>query len=305
MKKVDELMKNSNIKIDLDKEYIDAISNENFKKFLIKYKIKENQAKCNLSRLNDSFIEHCNCIKCDGLNNCLNEEKGFRLTPISKDNIIDFSLDECKYLKKQEKDNEYTKNIDLFSTSKYVYNASFKDIYKDDKNRLPIIKYFKDFITKYLNNDRENIKGLYLNGSFGSGKTYLISALFNELAKKGVKSCVIYYPLFLVELKSSFQDSTYKDKYNYIKSVPLLLFDDIGAENSTNYSRDEVLCPILQYRMENNLPTFFTSNLNLKEMENNLSITNTGVDKIKARRIIERIKQLTINIELISENRRN
>ena len=57
--------------------------------------------------------------------------------------------------------------------------------------------------------------------------------------------------------------------------------------------------------MEENLPTFFTSNLTLEELEANLAITSSGVDKVKARRIIERIKQLTVDIQLVSKNRRD
>ena len=56
--------------------------------------------------------------------------------------------------------------------------------------------------------------------------------------------------------------------------------------------------------MESNLPTFFTSNLTLEELEESLSQTSTGVDKVKARRIIERIKQLTVQEKLVSKNRR-
>ena len=56
--------------------------------------------------------------------------------------------------------------------------------------------------------------------------------------------------------------------------------------------------------MEENLPTFFTSNLTLSELENNLSITSSGVDNVKARRIVERIRQLSVQMELVSKNRR-
>ena len=124
------------------------------------------------------------------------------------------------------------------------------------------------------------------------------------MAKKGIRSILIYYPEFLRKLKSSFQ-TNYDEQFEEIKRIPLLLLDDIGAENCSNWSRDEVLGPILQYRMENHLPTFFTSNLTLEELEKALSITTSGVDKLKARRIVERIKQLTINHELISKNRRD
>ena len=57
--------------------------------------------------------------------------------------------------------------------------------------------------------------------------------------------------------------------------------------------------------MDFNLPTFFTSNLTINELENHLQITNGVTDKVKARRIIERIKYLTDEITLISINRRS
>ena len=57
--------------------------------------------------------------------------------------------------------------------------------------------------------------------------------------------------------------------------------------------------------MNNKLSTFFTSNLTLEELEDHLSITKNSEDKVKARRIIERIKQLTEDKELVSKNRRN
>ena len=198
--------------------------------------------------------------------------------------------------------------MELFEISQDIKNASLKNIYKDDKSRIPIIKYFKEFVDHY--HDSEKPKGMYLHGSFGSGKTYLIAALFNELAKKGIKSILIYYPEFLRKLKSSFQtysneQSNYDEQFEEIKKIPLLLLDDIGAENCSNWSRDEVLGTILQYRMENHLTTFFTSNLTLEELEDALSVTSSGVDKMKARRIVERIKQLTVEHKLISKNRRD
>ena len=81
-------------------------------------------------------------------------------------------------------------------------------------------------------------------------------------------------------------------------------FPDLQDEK-WDWARDEILGSILQYRMDFNLPTFFTSNLTIDELETHLSIVKNNIDKVKARRIIERIKQLTTDIELISKNRRN
>ena len=167
-----------------------------------------------------------------------------------------------------------------------------------------LIKFLKKFYDEY--NIKSSPKGLYLHGSFGSGKTYLISALFNELAKQNVSSVIVYFPEFLRTLKSSFNDieNSYNERFNYVKNAKLLLIDDIGAENLTTWGRDEILGTILQYRMQENLPTFFTSNLNMKELEEHLSITTSSSDKVKARRIIERIKYLSTEMKMIGVNRR-
>jgi len=286
----------------LHQSFEDACADKDFKKFVYGLNIKEDIMIKYTSSLEDAFFDCQNCKNCKDLSNCPNKLAGYVYTPVADNNIIVFSYDACPKLNKKLKDDSYKENLDLFEMPKGLKEASFKDLYKDDKNRIPIIKYFKEFIDNY-NND-EKPKGIYLNGSFGSGKTYLMAALFNEMAKKGIRSIMIYYPEFLVNLKGSFQ-TNFKEKFNQIKKIPLLLLDDIGAENCSNWSRDEVLGPILQYRMENRLPTFFTSNLTMEELETALSITSSGVDKLKARRIIERIKQLTIPLELISKNRRD
>ena len=287
----------------LKRSFMDACSNKEFKEYVDSLNILYDTLMKYTSSLEDSFLECKNCEKCSCLANCNNKVKGYRYTPICDGNLITFSYIVCDKMKKNMEQFKYQNNLEIFDMPKEVRCASFKDMYKDDKKRLPVIKYFKEFIDNYDNDEKP--KGIYLTGSFGSGKTYLIAALFNEMAKKNERSFLVYYPEFLRSLKSSFQNNTeFREKFEYTKKVPLLLLDDIGAENCTAWSRDEVLGPILQYRMENHLPTFFTSNLNIEELEMSLSITSSGVDKLKARRIIERIKQLTIDIKLISKNRR-
>lgn len=286
---------------ELDHNFQDACSDKDFYNYLKALGIEDNILKLYTTSLEDSYSEYKNCKKCKNLDNCPNQLKGYCYTPQKGKGIINFSYIACKKEEESIKENSYKEKIDLFDMPKDIKQATLKNIYKDDKARLPIIKYFKEFMDNYQNEEKP--KGIYLNGSFGSGKTYLIAALFNEMAKKGIASTLIYYPEFLRNLKASFQ-TNYAEKFDYIKKVPLLLLDDIGAENCSNWSRDEILGPILQFRMESNLPTFFTSNLTLEELETALAVTTSGVDKIKARRIIERIKQLTVNLELISKNRR-
>ena len=56
--------------------------------------------------------------------------------------------------------------------------------------------------------------------------------------------------------------------------------------------------------MDEKLPTFFTSNLNLKQLEDHFSNTSSGKEEIKGRRLIERIKDLTNDFELVGESNR-
>ena len=194
-------------------------------------------------------------------------------------------------------------NIYYYDIPKDIKNAKMKDIDLIDKNRFEVIKWMKEYIT----NTKKDIyqKGIYLNGNFGCGKTYLLSAMLNEIAKTGKTIAIVYYPEFLRSLKEAFYDNEeYKKRFNFIKKANYLLLDDIGADSVTEWSRDEVLGTILQYRMEEKLPTFFTSNLTLAELEDHLATTNKEVDHIKSRRIIERIKQLTTSVTMISENKR-
>ena len=44
--------------------------------------------------------------------------------------------------------------------------------------------------------------------------------------------------------------------------------------------------------------------MNLKQLEEHFSITSVGKEEIKARRMIERIKSLTNDFELIGESNR-
>lgn len=260
---------------------------------LIKYTTKLELAAC----------EHKNCKNCKNIMECKNEVAGYRYTPYQNMDDLEFAYQPCKYKIELDDKNKTLDNIYFFDMPKDIKNASMRDIDTKDKKRYPVIKWIKEYIEK--DKLHEENKGLYLNGNFGCGKTFLLSAMLNEIAKSGKSIAIIYYPEFIRSLKESFNDpDEYQKKFNYIKKVEYLLFDDIGAESVTEWSRDEVLGPILQYRMEERLATFFTSNLTLEELEEHLKTTKRDVDIVKARRIMERIKQLTENITMISVNLR-
>jgi primosomal protein DnaI len=146
---------------------------------------------------------------------------------------------------------------------------------------------------------------LYIYGKFGVGKTYLLGAIANELAKRQISSLIVYVPDYLRELKGSIGDNTVNEKIEMVKTAPILMLDDIGAESMTSWGRDEVFGPILQFRMLENLPTFFTSNFDLNGLENHLTFSQRGEkEEVKAARVLERIQYLAEPVKLDGVNRR-
>ena len=285
---------------ELERNFDEALEDDTFKKLVSRLNIDKRQLIKYTSLFKDSSLELKNCASCKNILECKNKVCGYVYYPSIEDDNVVFSYVACKYKKKLDKEKAFYDNVIMFDMPRAILDASMKDIYTDDKSRLETIKWLTTFIKKYENN--EKCKGLYLTGNFGCGKTYLVSAVFNEIAKKGKKVSIVYYPEFLRRLKEGFSDDS-KEIFNKVKKADLLLLDDIGAETVTNWNRDEILGTILQYRMQENLPTFFTSNLSLDELEEHL-YSNDSESKIKARRIIERIKYLTDNIIMIAENRR-
>lgn len=296
-----EMGLNRELKKDLEEAYDKALKNKDFKELVTSLGIESDVLMKYTSLLEESSREYGNCQKCKNLLECKNKITGYTYLPIIVDNMLEFGYRPCRYQRKHQQKTAYLNNVYLFDIEDTLKGARMSDIYMDDESRYPLIVWLNDFQKNYLKNPKQ--KGLYLHGNFGCGKTYLIAALFNELAKDNIKSAIIYWPEFLRNLKSSFS-TNFSWKFEYIKKVPLLLIDDIGAEAVTEWGRDEILGSILQYRMQQDLTTFFTSNLDLKILEKHLSATKDNVSNVKARRIIERIKQLTEEQKIISKNLR-
>jgi len=295
MDSINATLKNM-ISKDLDKSYYERKNNPKIQNIIKNLKVDEIEAKRNLSSLEDCVEQLENCRKCKGFNMCKNPIKGHVYYPQKKESRLAFDYVACKYFKKYEEDKE-NKSADLM-----LAKARMKDIDIKDKKRVVLIKWLKEFYDKY--DQAKECKGLYLHGTFGSGKTFLISALLNELKeKKNVNYEIVYFPQMLRNLKDNF--SLLDSKVRYYSHVEILLIDDIGAEKVSDWGRDEILGTILQARMNNKLTTFFTSNLTIEELERHLATTKDSEDLVKARRIVERIKQLTEDIELISINRRS
>ena len=228
--------------------------------------------------------------------------KGYKPILVMNHGYADVSYEETPELIAAEKEAAIKKRLNLINFPSSLKNVSFLDVYRDDVQRLTVLNRMIEFVNDYPN----NLKGLYLYGDFGVGKSFMMAALAHDLSeKRGVSSTLLHYPSFVIDAKNAISDGNVKNLVDEIKLSEVLILDDIGAEQSTAWVRDEILQVILQYRMQENLPTFFTSNFNFEDLEQHFAKGKQGNDETwEARRVMERIRYLAEETRLEGVNRR-
>lgn len=238
------------------------------------------------------------CVKCKGLDFCDNENKGFKL--IYEDDAFKYSP--CRYLNDFNKKNKNKSLIKTLYLPSKILEARIDNYDINSESRKKIFAKINEFITATRNG--EYAKGLYLYGTFSIGKTYTLACIANELARNNIESLLIYFPDLVTDLKNAISDNNrYQSLINMLKSVPVLMLDDLGSENMTPWIRDEILGPIINYRVLENKPVFISSNIKPNELKNHLAIDKLSESNLKAERIISRLNALMVSINMDDSNK--
>ena len=228
--------------------------------------------------------------------------KGYKPILVMNHGYADVSYEETPELIAAEKEAAIKNRLKLINLPASLKQASLAQVDLDDLGRLPVFEKLLAFVEQYPTIR----KGLYLYGDFGVGKSFMVAALAHDLSeKRGVSSTLLHYPSFVIDVKNAIGDGNVKTLVDELKLSEVLILDDIGAEQSTAWVRDEILQVILQYRMQENLPTFFTSNFDFEELELHFAKGKHGNNETwEARRVMERIRYLAEETRLEGVNRR-
>lgn len=276
---------------------IDGLSEVTYlRNFFIDHDLNTTVIEQNLPRLLSFKIEHERCDKCPGLNKCTQDTIGLRPHLVYEDKRMKTFYQECKYARHLSIQKEKDELIDALFMPKMVLNADITDYEVNNDSRIQIYNYMMRFINLYPTG--EKLKGMYIHGVYQTGKTYTLSVIAKELTKKGYQVVLAYYPDLVRELKSSIGTGELEGLISKLKQAHILMLDDIGGESSSAWIRDEVLGPILQYRLLDEKPTFFSSNLGIKDLTLNMAENNQQAAQLKAARIAARIKSLTNEFQL-------
>lgn len=229
--------------------------------------------------------------------------KGYQPVLVMNEGYADVAYVELPEHREAMARQEARNRIQLIGMPGHLKDISEKDLAMDP-NRVDIYQFFQNYIQRL---DDGQQKGLYLYGNFGVGKSYLLAYLANRLSTKyGKRTTILHFPTFTVDIKDAINDNdkSVKEQIDRIKKVDILVLDDIGAEKNSPWIRDDVLQVILQHRMQEDLLTFFTSNLDFKGLERHLATTGNRDETWQAQRIMERIRYLSKELHLKGENRR-
>lgn len=230
---------------------------------------------------------------------------GYEPKLVLNDHLIEVTYEPTAQQQAKLKQQAVKRRVSAIMMPKLIRNASFEQFILD-KDRLEASKLATEFIKGYSQDRNHFHQGLYLYGSMGVGKTYLLGAIANQLADMNVKSTLVHFPSFAVDMKNAIGKNQVAEKLDVVKKAPILMIDDIGADAMSAWVRDEILGVILEYRMQNELATFFSSNFSMNQLETeHLAETQRGdVEPLKAKRLMERIRFLSKEVEMIGENRR-
>ncbi|WP_409270878.1 primosomal protein DnaI [Neobacillus sp. SCS-31] len=283
----------------------EIMSDPNIQSFLNENRniVTDNMIERSMVKLYEYKNQSKQCQGCESLDKCINIMQGYHPELVVHRNSIDVEYERCprKVMADEKRRNE--RLIRSLHVPRDILNASFDSFNDGSQGRFDAVERATFFVADYLEGKKP--KGLYLHGKFGVGKSFLLGAIANELAKEKISSMIVYVPELFREMKSAIGDHTLNEKIDALKKEPILMLDDIGAEAMSSWTRDEVLGPILQFRMLEKLPTFFTSNFNFDQLEHHLTYSQRGEEEqMKARRIMERIRYLSEPVMLIGPNRR-
>jgi primosomal protein DnaI len=238
------------------------------------------------------------CMSCKGLNECKLVNRGLEPALSYRDGKIMTSYKECKFLRISKRKEEQMGHIDAMHLPSRVLQASLDDFdFERGENKQVILNKMKTFITKIRNG--ETVNGMYLHGRNNTGKTYCLSALATELMKNNIDVIIAYYPDLVREFKSRVSNNSLEEVVSKLKQVQVLMLDDIGGEGTSVWVRDEILGPILQYRLLDHKPTFFSSNYTRKKLvQDHFAKFSRETDNLNATRIGIRIAELTKDNEI-------
>ena len=196
----------------------------------------------------------------------------------------------------EEKRERIKENLKFYDSEVYIQDATIGEFEVFNEEREHAVEAAQNFLDLYKKDHYE--KGLFIYGKYATGKSYLLSAIAQTLAERNITVLFVYMPDLTRSIKQGMNEGNLEERVNKLKQADVLMMDDFGGENMSTWFRDEIIVPVLQYRLSAKLPVFMSSNYSFVELATNLTLARDASDRSKAGRLIQRLQDLMVYVKL-------
>ena len=215
----------------------------------------------------------------------------------------------CKCKKEElEKDNERIRQQELSNRLKTLkknslmderFNGCTFDNWTIEDSNKKLYNLGIRYCEKWDSIKKENI-GLILHGVPGTGKTFLSFCIANYLIDRYVPVIAISSIGILSRIKETYNSYGIEGEAEIIRTIQnadLLVLDDLGAENDTDWTKS-MIYEIIDFRYRNEKPMIVTTNLSMDALKKKLT-SDDGVS-----RTYDRIIEMCQPVEVKGESKR-
>ena len=165
---------------------------------------------------------------------------------------------------------------------KRFLSRTFENFQTDTPERARAYRVAKEYADNFAMH-KANGDGLYIEGTFGTGKTHLAAAIAIQLMEQEYNVIFKTADDLLHDIKATFDEKGCDEQkvLERFKNCGLLVIDDIGKEQATDWSTAQ-LYAIINDRYECQKPLIITTNFNETDLVAVESPKGVGGHRIKA-----------------------
>lgn len=221
--------------------------------------------------------ENCNCSK------AMEEQKQLQL---EKERQL---MEELERFRKEE----INKKIKQYYGTKFI-TEQFKKQTLDNFITNETNKNMKYVAQRFIQGFGNTKKGIIFVGKNGTGKTHISVAIVNELIKQNIPILFGTLTDLTEKYTGSYKDHTEIELIKLYAKVDLLIIDDLGVEYMNDWMLSKLFV-IVNERMKNELPIIITTNYELEQLKQRLSIPNKVCETTNS--IISRLYEMCYRVE--------
>ncbi len=149
-----------------------------------------------------------------------------------------------------------------------MYSDTLIPAYKQSPRKMMTDNY--NYCKEYAERFTGKGSGIFMTGGTGLGKTHLSLAIANRVIERGYSAIYGSVPELLRMLTNEQFGRSDKDTMSLLTGCELLILDDLGAENSSDYSVS-LLYEIINARVNRSIPMIVSTNFSARELQTRYS----------------------------------